>query len=281
MKINKMELQKIIIEALKVSSSFNVEYELENRVDFLKNYLRSTSQKAFILGISGGIDSTLAGRLAQKAVEELRADAYPAYFIAVRLPYGTQSDEEDAQAAIDYIKPDQLLNINIKESSDAILNAMHKASHIFSSSAQQDFILGNIKARQRMVVQYALASSHQGLVIGTDHASEAVMGFFTKFGDGACDVAPLTGLTKGRVRELGLFMGVPSALVNKKPTADLETLAPQRLDEDVYGVTYTQIDAFLEGKPVADMIYEKIITAYFQSEHKRNLPITPYSSNSS
>ncbi|MFJ1270176.1 ammonia-dependent NAD(+) synthetase [Legionella lytica] len=277
MKINKMELQKIIIETLKVSSSFNSEYELRNRIDFLKNYVRSNSQKALVLGISGGIDSTLAGRLAQIAVEELRAEAYSAYFLAVRLPYGTQVDEEDARAAIDYIKPDHVLNINIKESSDAVLNAMHDASHLFSSTAQQDFILGNIKARQRMVVQYALASSHQGLVIGTDHASEAIMGFFTKFGDGACDLAPLTGLTKGRVRELGRYIGIPSALVDKKPTADLESLAPQRLDEEVYGITYAQIDAFLEGKPVADSVFEKIIAAYFQSEHKRNQPITPYS----
>ncbi len=267
--------QQQIISALNVQSQFNLQLEVENRINFLKNYLRFSLHKALILGISGGIDSTVTGRLAQIAVEQLRAEDYSACFIALRLPYGEQLDEQDAQEALDFIKPDKAMNINIKQACDLTLQSMEVGGHRFLSESQQDFILGNIKARQRMIVQYALAGSCQGLVIGTDHAAEALMGFFTKFGDGASDVAPLNGLTKGRIKKIGDYLGAPSTLVNKKPTADLENLRPQRLDEDVYGITYTQIDNFLEGNVVSEEVYERIIKAYSLSEHKRNLPVIP------
>lgn len=81
-----------------------------------------------------------------------------------------------------------------------------------------------------MVAQYAMANARNGLVIGTDHAAEAVMGFFTKFGDGACDLAPLSGLVKGQVRALASRLGAPESLVNKVPTADLEELQPGKPD---------------------------------------------------
>ncbi|GII28639.1 hypothetical protein Pmi06nite_20810 [Planotetraspora mira] len=96
---------------------------------------------------------------------------------------------------------------------------------------QQDFLLGNIKARQRMIAQYAVAGALGGLVVGTDHAAEAVTGFFTKHGDGAADVVPLAGLTKRRVRAIAHTLGMPGTLIHKTPTADLESLRPGRPDE--------------------------------------------------
>lgn len=136
-------------------------------------------------------------------------------------------------------------------------------------------MLGNVKARTRMVAQYALANATGGLVIGTDHAAEAVMGFFTKFGDGACDLAPLSGLVKGQVRAIAAHLGAPAELVHKTPTADLEDLAPGRPDEAAYGVTYDQIDAFLHGQPVDAHAFQRIVTAYEASGHKRAHPLTP------
>lgn len=118
--------------------------------------------------------------------------------------------------------------------------------------ARKDFHFGNIKARQRMIAQYALAGATGGLVIGTDQAAEALMGFFAKFGDGAADVLPLAGLTKRRVRAVAEHMGAPLELVFKVPTADLESEKPLRPDEEVYGVTYDEIDDFLEGRPVGE-----------------------------
>src|SRR3546814_1546582 len=102
-----------------------------------------------------------------------------------------------------------------------------------------------------MIAQYAVAGAHRGLVVGTDHAAEALMGFFTKFGDGAADLTPLTGLNKRRVRALAQAMGAPDTLVMKVPTADLESLTPLKPDEDAFGVTYAEIDDFLEGKDVS------------------------------
>lgn len=273
--MNKVEIQQHIIQSLKVASHFDPRQEANKRLRFLMDYLRQKKLKTFVLGISGGVDSTVAGRLAQLAVEGLRKEAYSCHFLAVRLPYGKQADEQDAQAAINFIQPDTVLTVNIKQTCDQSLQALLSAGHVFDSADQQDFVLGNIKARERMIFQYAIAGTHQGLVIGTDHAAEALMGFFTKYGDGASDIVPLYGLNKRRVKKIGEYLEAPASLVQKKPTADLENLKPQRLDEDAYGITYDEIDDFLEAKPVSDHVYNTIIAAYNRSEHKRHLPIMP------
>src|SRR5690606_739796 len=139
----------------------------------------------------------------------------------------------------------------------------------------EDFVLGNIKARQRMIAQYAVAGAYGGIVVGTDHAAEALMGFFTKFGDGAADLTPLTGLSKRRVRALASALGAPDTLVYKVPTADLESLNPQKPDEHAFGLTYDQLDDFLEGKPVAPDVFERIVSIFRSTAHKRALPYSP------
>ncbi|CAM5385754.1 NH(3)-dependent NAD(+) synthetase [Streptomyces tanashiensis] len=118
------------------------------------------------------------------------------------------------------IGADQVLTVDVKASSDAALEACLAGGVTFRDAHHQDFVQGNIKARQRMIAQYAVAGAHDGLVVGTDHAAEAVSGFFTKFGDGAADVVPLTGLTKRRVRAIADELGAPAELVWKTPTAD-------------------------------------------------------------
>ncbi|CAH2943077.1 MAG: NAD synthetase (EC [uncultured Paraburkholderia sp.] len=261
---------------MQVSAEFDAQTEIERRVNFLANYLRSNGLKTYVLGISGGIDSTTAGRLAQLAVECLRAGHYEARFVAVRLPYGVQKDEADAQQALRFIRADENLAIDIKPAADAMLAALEKSGVPFSDDSQQDFVHGNIKARQRMIAQYAVASSRSGVVIGTDHAAESVMGFFTKFGDGGTDILPLAGLTKRRVRAVARELGAPDALVHKVPTADLEMLRPQRPDEDAYGIPYEAIDDFLEGKPVSDAACTVILHYYDVTRHKRALPYTPF-----
>ena len=143
------------------------------------------------------------------------------------------------------------------------------------SPEQRDFVLGNTKARMRMVAQYTIANARQGLVIGTDHAAEAVMGFFTKFGDGACDLAPLAGLVKDQVRQLAGALGAPEQLVHKVPTADLEELSPGKPDEAAHGVTYRHIDDFLQGKPVPEDAARVIGQTYDKTARKRQLPQAP------
>jgi NAD+ synthase len=259
----------LILEELGVSDEFDATVEIENRVNFLKRYAKESNAKVFVLGISGGIDSTTAAMLAMQACNELRTEGYDIKFIAVRLPYGVQKDEDEAQLALASINPD---SVNIKSPADAMLGELCLT---FDDDKHCDLVKGNIKARQRMIAQYAIAGTYRGLVIGTDHNAEAVMGFFTKFGDGACDIAPLTGLNKRRVRALGKFLGAPDVLVNKVPTADLEDLDPGRPDEHAYGVTYEQIDDFLEGKPIQPEAEESIIRQYMATTHKRSLPVVP------
>ncbi len=267
--------QREIIAALQVAPVFDAATELARRTDFLADYLRSTGLKTLVLGISGGVDSLTAGCLAQRAVETLRAEGRDATFIAMRLPYGVQRDEAEAQQGLAVIRPDRLLTVDIRPAADAMLAALRASGQVFRDAAHEDFVLGNIKARQRMIAQFAVAGAHDGLVIGTDHAAEALMGFFTKFGDGAADVTPLTGLNKRRVRAVAQLLGAPDALVYKVPTADLESLVPGKPDEDAFGVSYAQIDDFLEGKPVSAAARAVILSTHRKSAHKRALPVEP------
>ncbi|WP_327281643.1 MULTISPECIES: ammonia-dependent NAD(+) synthetase [unclassified Streptomyces] len=268
-------LQQEIARELQVSESFDAHREIERRVAFLAEALTSTGLRSLVLGISGGVDSTTAGRLCQLAVERAREAGHGATFHAMRLPYGVQADEKDAQLALGFINADRVLTVDVKPASDAALEAALAGGTVFRDAHHQDFVQGNIKARQRMIAQYAVAGAHDGLVVGTDHAAEAVSGFFTKFGDGAADLVPLTGLTKRRVRALADVLGAPAELVWKTPTADLETLDPGKADEDALGVTYDDIDDFLEGKPVDERAFDTIVRRYRLTEHKRQLPIAP------
>ncbi|RKP47783.1 ammonia-dependent NAD(+) synthetase [Pararobbsia silviterrae] len=274
--IDRTRVQRRIADALYVAEHFDVQQEIERRVAFLADYLRKSGLSCYVLGISGGVDSTTSGRLAQLAVERLRSNGYDARFIAVRLPYGVQHDEADAQQALGFIRADRTLIVDIKPAADAMLASLVASGMVFAGDAYRDFVHGNIKARQRMIAQYAMAGADRGVVIGTDHAAESVMGFFTKFGDGGADVLPLAGLNKRRVRALAIALGVTEAIACKVPTADLETLRPQRPDEDAYGIPYDAIDDFLECKPVSNTIYDTVLRFYEATRHKRVLPYTPF-----
>ncbi|MCS4090089.1 ammonia-dependent NAD(+) synthetase [Rhizobium sp. BK176] len=267
--------QTSIIATLGVRQEFDAAVEADARTAFLVNYMLRSGARALVLGISGGVDSLTAGLLAQRAVEHLRREGHPAEFIAVRLPYGEQADEHDAQLSLETIKPDRIVTIDIKPAADAMMSAVQVEAADLVNGPRHHFHLGNIKARQRMIAQYALAGAAGGLVIGTDHAAEALMGFYTKFGDGAADILPLSGLNKRRVRAVAKHLGAPESLVFKVPTADLESDVPQKPDEDAYGVTYNEIDDFLEGKEISAASAERILAAYRATGHKRELPIAP------
>ena len=269
-------LQAQIIESLKVKASIDPEQEVRRSIDWMKQYLMDRPfLKSLVLGISGGQDSTLAGRLCQLTVEELRQETGQAdyRFIAIRLPYGLQADEDDAQMALDFIQADQELTINIKAATDAVVAAVEANEGMKIS----DFNKGNIKARQRMIAQYAVAGDNQGLVVGTDHAAEAITGFYTKFGDGAADFMPLWRLNKSQGRQLLAYLEAPKALYEKVPTADLEEDKPQLPDEQALGVSYQAIDDYLIGKAIADKDAERIEDLYRKSQHKRDLPYNVYS----
>ena len=264
-----------IIKEMQVKPEIDPAQEISQRVSFIKKTLTSSGQKNLILGISGGVDSSTCGRLAQLAVEALNlehnTDSYQ--FIAMRLPFGIQQDEDDAQLALQFIKPSQSITVNVKPGVEGIhaevLSALENSGLNTASEGAIDFAKGNVKARARMVAQYEIAGIVGGLVIGTDHSAENITGFYTKWGDGACDLAPLFGLSKRQVRLLAKELGAPELLVEKTPTADLECLTPQKADEQALGLTYNQIDDFLEGRPVSTEVENRIIEIYTKTQHKR------------
>jgi len=265
------EEQSRIIHELDVLPAIDPAAEIERRVGFLCDYLRTTGAKGLVLGISGGQDSSLAGRLCQLAVEELAADGIVVEFVAVRLPYAVQADEEDAQLAVQFIRPTRVVTFDIKRGVDGVAAEFVDAV----GASLTDFTKGNTKARMRMVAQYALAGDHGLLVVGTDHAAEAVTGFFTKFGDGGADILPLSGLTKRQGRALLVALDAPERLYLKHPTADLLDDNPGQLDEHNLGIAYSEIDDFLEGKDVSDATADALVARYRATEHKRQLPVTP------
>ena len=269
-----MTLQQEIIQALGVKPTINAEEEIRRSVDFLKSYLQTYPfLRSLILGISGGQDSTLAGKLCQTAISELRQESGDAsyQFIAVRLPYGVQADEKDCQDAIEFIKPDRVLTVNIKGAVLASEQALREAGIELS-----DFIRGNEKARERMKAQYSIAGMTKGVVVGTDHAAEAVTGFFTKYGDGGTDINPIFRLNKRQGKQLLASLGFPEHLYKKAPTADLEDDRPSLPDEAALGVTYENIDDYLEGKTLDAGTAQIIEGWYLKTEHKRRPPITVF-----
>ena len=267
------KLQEEIIETLKSYPTIEPAIEVRDRVDFLKSYLRKYPFiKSFVLGISGGQDSTLAGKLAQMAMSEMREETGDTdyQFIAVRLPYGVQNDEADAQRALAFIEADKAYTVNIKSAVDSLVAEFKDNSGIEIG----DFNKGNMKARQRMIVQYAIAGENKGAVLGTDHAAENLTGFYTKFGDGAADILPLAGLNKRQGKQLLAFLGADEALYLKTPTADLEENKPMIADEVALGVTYEAIDDYLEGREVSESDATTIENWFLKTQHKRHLPIT-------
>lgn len=266
-----------IIEEMKVLPSIDTTFEIKRRVTFIKTQLLNSGLTNLVLGISGGVDSSTCGKLAQLAINELNEEKNEQFkFIAVRLPYDVQADEADAQLAVDFIQPSHCLTTNVLNGVEGIhheaVKALETQNLLPENEGKIDFSKGNVKARTRMVMQYHIAGMMGALVIGTDHSAENITGFFTKWGDGACDIAPLFGLSKRQVKQLAKALGAPATLIEKAPTADLEELSPGKKDEDALGMTYDQLDDFLEGKTVSPAILDNILAIYKRTQHKR-LPI--------
>lgn len=262
-------IQQEIIERLGTKQVIDPQQEIRERIDFLKAYVTNANRKGFVLGISGGQDSSLAGRLCQLAVKELTSEGYEAKFVALRLPYGVQKDEADAQLALDFIEPDESFEFNIKATVDAFEATFNAVPE---QEVLRDYDKGNVKARVRMLTQYAYASAQGLMVVGTDHSAEAAMGFFSIGGDGQADLLPLSGLNKRQGKELLKALGAPARLYEKAPTADLLDNKPGQEDETELGIKYAVLDDFLEGKDIEEEEHDKIVNRFFATEFKRHLP---------
>jgi NAD+ synthase len=205
------------------------------------------------------------------ACRDLRESGSQAHFVAVRLPHAVQADEADAQVALAFIEPDRSISFNIERAVEGFEREFAESL----GETMMDFTKGNVKARARMIAQYAIAGQLSYLVVGTDHAAEAVTGFFTKHGDGGADVTPLSGLTKRQGAELLKYLGAPERLYTKPPTADLLDGKPGQTDEIELGMSYAEIDDYLEGKSVDERVAAAIESMYLRTRHKRRVPVSP------
>lgn len=263
------QIQQAINTNLGAKATINPAEEIRERIDFMKAYLKNSGRDGFVLGISGGQDSSLAGKLAQLSVEELRAEGYKAKFVAMRLPYGMQKDEDDAQLALDFIVPDENIVFNIKDTVDAFKATFDMATN---GEPLTDYDKGNVKARARMVAQYAVAGAQKLMVIESSNSAEIIQGFVTLGGDGLGDLAPITDLNKRQGKELLKELNAPARLYEKMPTADLLDEKPGQADEVELGMSYQTVDDFLEGKDVSTENHDQIVERFFKTEFKRHMP---------
>ena len=221
---------------------------------FLKNYLESNGMNTYVLGVSGGVDSSLCAALARNAVGK---DKLHCLIVPI------DSAKEDIEDALTLVK-DLDLKYDIIDASETFhtyLKDFEKCGMSFDRST-----LGNLKARMRMSILYAVAQKERGLVIGTDNADERCVGYFTKYGDGACDILPIAHLVKAEVVEASKILGVRTSLAERVPTAGLYE---GQTDENEMGVSYKDLDAYVLGKEVNETAKKRIQYLERISEHKR------------
>ena len=244
--------------------SKNIEYK--NYSIKLTNWLKETClnypAKGFVIGVSGGVDSAVAASLATMTGLPVTALIMPS----------SNNQSQDMTDALELIKQLSIPYhiVSIQPAYDVFIESTNAFTN--SDNDRQHVIKGNAQARLRMMYLYAYAQQNERIVIGTDNACEWYMGYFTKFGDGAADILPLVNLKKSQVFELGEYLNIPKNILNKAPSAGLWQ---GQTDEDEMGVTYQEIDAFLDGEEVSAKTLERISFWHNRSHHKRASALIP------
>lgn len=228
---------------------------------WLETKLVETESRCFIVGLSGGVDSAVVAGLCQRVRPQ---DTY-----GIIMP--CHSNANDAKHANMVAEK---FNIPIKEVVlDSVFDLL--VSKLTAEQYQDNItnlVFANIKPRLRMTTLYFYASKYKGLVVGTSNRAEITVGFYTKHGDGACDLQPIANLLKGQVFELAAYLGVPQPIIDKKPSA---SLWPGHDDEQEMGITYQELDHYIltgDGEP---RVKDKVGKLHRKSEHKRHLPPEP------
>lgn len=239
-----------------------MQHYLKYLLEWLERRRREYGAQGYVVGISGGVDSAVVAHL-------LARTGAPVQGIILPSATSTQQDVADAYA-VAASAPCAVLEVPITAVFDCFVQTLQP---LFNPAAdRQQAIAGNVQARLRMTALYAYAQSHQALVVGTDNAAEWLTGYFTKFGDGGVDVAPLLRLRKEQVYALGALLGVPQAVLDKTPSAGLWQ---GQTDEEEMGVRYADIDAVLRGERVSEQARRQIDFWHKRSHHKRRMPAVP------
>lgn len=233
-----------------------VQTEITRIVEFLRTRI---GDRTPVIGVSGGIDSAVTLMLLSRAFEPSRIHAY--FLPDNNTPKTDYADVE----ALGKASGVEIHEINI-----------HPMVESFSQTLGGEYkeALGNVKSRTRMIVLYYQSNISNGMVVGTTNRSEYMVGYYTKHGDGACDLEPIMHLLKREVRELARELNVPENIMNKKPSAGLWA---SQTDEDELGMSYEELDRviteiFNEMSNKTGGLYDRVRKLYLASAHKRNPP---------
>ncbi|SHG73225.1 NAD(+) synthase [Virgibacillus chiguensis] len=234
--------------------------EVDEIVSWLQLQVEKTGVKGLAVGVSGGIDSAVVAALIKKAC--------PDNSIGVIMPiHSSDTSVRDAKAVVDKLGIDYV-TIDLAKVRDNMYNSIQselQANQMYNTNNEK-LAKANLSARLRMSTLYTIATNHNYLVVGTDNAAEWYTGYFTKYGDGGVDILPIVEFTKGEVKELAVYLGIPNAVVNKQPSADLWE---GQSDEEEMGIRYALIDAYLKGEDIPQADRKKIETMHKRTAHKR------------
>ena len=229
-------------------------------VDWIKDRVEEAGAKGTVFGLSGGIDSSVVAALCKKA--------YPEHSLGLIMPcYSQPLDEEHALLVADRLKV-AVKTVPLDDVFDLLLQKFG-----YGREVEHNYLpVANIKPRLRMICMYYYAASYNYLVVGSSNRSELEVGYFTKYGDGAVDLMPLAGLTKGQVMEMAHQLGVPEEVLEKPPSGGLW---PGQTDEGEMGVSYQQLDHFLLTGQGEEKVRDAVKKMHKMSEHKRKMPPCP------
>jgi len=241
----------------------NLDYDHveKNLIEWLKGKVTNAGADGVVVGLSGGIDSSVTSILAKKA--------YPDNTLGLVMPcYSNEQDKTDA------IKVAEKFDIDYEiKNLDNLFDSFKTLVEADSKESQKNLALANAKPRLRMVTLYYYAAQNNYLVLGTDNWSELKVGYFTKYGDGGIDLTILGRLVKSEVRELAQHLGVPQNIIDKKPSAGLWE---DQTDEGEMGLTYEELDHYILTGNAEPEIKERIENLSNKNSHKLDpIPIPP------
>lgn len=237
-----------------------LERKASRLVDWMKRRGAEARAKGAVFGVSGGVDSALVLALAKRA--------WPDNCLGLVMPcHSLPQDGADALELLEAFRCPYRVH-DLGDAYDVLLRSLPQ------EGSSQNFRLAkaNLKPRLRMIVLYYYANLLDYMVVGTGNKDEMYVGYSTKYGDGGVDIQPLGALTKGEVCQLARYLGVPPQIVGKPPSAGLWE---GQTDEEEMGLTYRDIDAFLQGQEVPEEVRLKIESRHRSSEHKRRTPPIP------
>jgi len=236
----------------------NSEKIAEKLVSWIKERVSAAGSKGVVLGLSGGMDSSVAAVLCQRA--------FPQNMLAVIMPcHSINQDIEHARAvAQKFSIPTK--TVVLDSTFDTLLKALpqEKTAPEVSRLAQ-----ANLKARLRMLTLYYFANKLNYIVVGSGNRDERALGYFTKYGDGGVDIQPLGGLLKGQVKELAQSLGIPQPIIDKLPSAGLWE---GQTDEGELGISYDELDRYLASGQASAATKKKLKSIIAAAEHKRQPP---------